>query len=180
MAEGTILDFTKVSDEVLYSPGAITRVDRDDIGRLKAMAAKNPRRRIRLCAHPDTADPLHEMLIVHMRDAYVPPHRHPGKSESFHIIEGELTVVVFDEAGGVTDVIEMGAPDSGRAFYYRLSEPRYHTVIPTTDVVVFHEVTNGPFRRQDMEYAPWAPAEDDRGAQREFLLSILPGPEPRP
>ncbi len=175
-----MLDFTKVSDEVLYSPGAITRVDQGDIGRLKEMAARNPRRRIRLCAHPDTADPLHEMLIVHMKEAYVPPHRHPGKSESFHIIEGELTVVVFDEAGVVTDVIEMGEPGSGRAFYYRLSEVRYHTVIATTDVVVFHEVTNGPFRQEDLERAPWAPGEDDDEAQRNFIRAILPAPEVRP
>ena len=155
------MDFTKVSDEVLYSPGAITRVNRDDIGRLKKMAARNPRRRIRLCAHPDTADPLHEMLIVHMKDAYVPPHRHPGKSESFHIVEGTLTVVVFNDEGGATDTIEMGAPGSGRAFYYRLSEARYHTVIVNSEIAVFHEVTNGPFRRDDMVFAPWAPGEDD-------------------
>ena len=171
-----MLEFTKVSDEVLYSPGAITQVNRNDIGCLKELAARNPRRRIRLCAHPDTADPLHEMLIVHMRDAYVPPHRHPGKSESFLIIEGELSVVVFDEAGGVTDVIDMGEPGSGRAFYYRLSEARYHTVIATTDVVVFHEVTNGPFRQEDLERAPWAPGEDDLEAQRNFLRGIPPDP----
>ena len=163
-----------VSDEVLYSRDAITRVDADDVRRLKEMAAKNPRRRIRLCAHPDAADPLHEMLIVHMKDAYVPPHRHPGKSESFHIVEGTLNVVVFDEVGGVTDVIDMGEPGSGRAFYYRLSEARFHSVIPTSDVVVFHEVTNGPFRRQDMEFAPWAPAEDAAPeAQLRYLQELL-------
>jgi cupin fold WbuC family metalloprotein len=174
MDEGSMVDFTKVSDEVLYSPGAITRVDRNAIRRLKEMAAENPRRRIRLCAHPDTADPLHEMLIVHMKDAYVPPHRHPGKSESFHIIEGSLTVVVFDDAGGVTEVIEMGEPGSGRVFYYRLSEARYHTVIVTSDVVAFHEVTNGPFRREDMEFAPWAPDDNEvPEAQLRYIRELL-------
>ena len=165
-----MLNFEKINDEVLYSTDPITRTDDDDIRQLVSMALDNPRRRIRLCAHPDTDDTLHEMLIVHCRGNYVPPHRHRAKSESFHMIEGALTVVIFEDDGAVAEVIPMAPRGGDGVFFYRLSDCRYHTVVPTTDFVVFHEITNGPFQREDMEFAPWAPGEDaPPPAQREFV-----------
>lgn len=168
-----MLKFEKLNDEVLYTTEPVTQVYVADIARLKEMAKRNPRKRIRLCGHPNAEDALHEMLIVHSRGNYVPPHRHPGKSESFHIIEGALTVIIFSDAGDVTDVIPMEPTGSDKAFFYRLSESRYHTVIPTSDMVVFHETTNGPFRRKDMEFAPWAPDENDPPEQQKaFVLDL--------
>ena len=74
--------------EVYYSDDAIVAVDDATIAELKRLAAQNPRLRSRLCTHPDPSDGLHEMLIVHHREAYVRPHKHLGKPESFHVIEG--------------------------------------------------------------------------------------------
>ena len=56
----------------------------------------------------------------------------------------------------------MGPMGSGEIFYHRLADAWFHTVIPTSEMVVFHETTNGPFRRQDTIFAPWSPPEDDR------------------
>ena len=77
------------------------------------------------------------------------------------MIEGSLKIVLFDDTGAIDQVIVMSAEraDEAASVFYRLSAPQYHTVIPLTDYVVFHETTNGPFRREDMEFASWAPAE---------------------
>ena len=167
------MKYKRISNEVLYTDESITKIDQVDIESLKALAAKNARKRIRLCAHPDIQDNLHEMIIVHARDAYVRPHKHIGKSESFHVIEGLLLVVVFDDEGSKIEEIPMGYMNSGQPFYYRLSANLYHTVIPQQDFVVFHEVTKGPFDRLDTVFAPWAPAEDDHpDIQRGFQESI--------
>ena len=167
----------EVGEEVFYADGPITRVGRSDIAALKARAATNRRRRARVCTHPDTADGLHEMLIVHSRGAYVPPHRHVGKSESFHMIEGELDVVIFENDGAVKEIISLAAPSANRAddkpFYYRLSESYFHTVVPRSDVVVFHETTNGPFRREDTDFAAWAPAENDAPEEQSAYIARL-------
>ena len=167
--------FREIKEEVFYADAPVVKVTAETIAFLKARATGNRRRRARLCAHPGTEDALHEMLIVHAKHAYVPPHKHIGKSESFHIIEGRLKVVLFDDGGNKTDEIAMGDVASGRTFFYRLSEARFHTVIPETDWVVFHEVTNGPFDRADTLFAPWAPGEDDdeAAAQRAFVRSLL-------
>jgi cupin fold WbuC family metalloprotein len=155
---------TKLNDEVLVASSPLVQLGREDIEALKQRALGNPRRRIRICAHPDTADRLHEMLIVHTRGAYVRPHKHLQKSESVHIIEGEVDVVFFDDAGAVTEVVRMGDYGSGRKFFYRVGGPRYHTLLITSEFLVFHEVTNGPFRREDTVFAPWGPEEADTAA----------------
>jgi hypothetical protein len=85
------------------------------------------------------------------------------KSESFHIIEGCLKVVIFDDSGDVADVIDMGDYSTGKCFYQRISRAFFHTVIPTSETVVFHETTKGPFRSEDTVFAPWSPTENDEG-----------------
>ena len=167
------MNFISETDEVYRTCGIIAKVTEDDIFFLKEQAAKNERKRVRLCTHPGDADLLHEMLIIHARNTYVPPHKHINKSESFHIIEGSLSVFIFDENGTVVETISMGEAKSGRVFYYRLSESLYHSVLPESEFVVFHEVTNGPFNRQDMIIAPWAPADDDFVSQASFTDILL-------
>ena len=148
-------------DEVFLAAGGIVRVTAEDVAAVKARGTTNARRRARLCAHPGPADRLHEMLIVLDRETYIRPHRHAGKSESFHIIEGELDVVVYHDDGTVRDVIRMGTYNSGRAFFYRLMEPCYHSVLINTPYALFHETTNGPFDRAGTEFAPWSPADGE-------------------
>jgi len=164
--------FRKESDEVLYDLEPVVRISRKDVDFLKEKAEHNERKRIRLCAHSDIGDNLHEMVITHARGTYVRPHKHLGKIESFHVIEGSVDVVVFDEEGIITGVTRMGDYQSGLPFYHRISDPTYHTLLITSDVLVFHEITNGPFRREDMVYADWSPEESDRQASAEFMTNV--------
>jgi cupin fold WbuC family metalloprotein len=163
------MNFVEFNEEVLFTSDPITSVTAKDVAFLKERASQNHRKRVRLCAHRDVEDPVHEMLIVHTKGTYVRPHKHLNKIESFHIIEGRLKVVTFDDAGGITDVFSMGDYSSGETFFQRASEGCFHTVIPVSELVVFHETTNGPFRREETVFAPWAPAEDDRPAASEYM-----------
>ena len=151
------------SEEVFQAVGGIVQVSAADVAAVVAKGTTNARKRARLCAHPGPEDRLHEMLIVLDRGTYIRPHRHGNKAESFHIIEGELDVVIFHDDGAVRDVIRMGPYGSGKAFYYRIMEPCYHSVLVGTPHAVFHETTNGPFNRGDTEFAPWSPAEGEPG-----------------
>jgi len=157
------MNYRTINDEVFVATGGVVRVTAADVALVKAKGTTNARRRARLCAHPGPDDRLHEMLIVLDRGTYIRPHRHGGKAESFHIIEGELDVVIFHDDGSVRDVVRMGPYGSGKAFYYRVMEPSYHGVLINTPYALFHETTNGPFDRTDTEFAPWSPAEGDPG-----------------
>lgn len=151
----------ELNPDVFVAEGGLVKVNRETIDFLKGRADLSQRYRARLCAHPSESDPLHEMLIVLRRGVYIRPHKHFGKTESFHVIEGSARVVFFDENGGVDEVIDIGDVSSRRVFYFRSCESRYHTQIVTSEHLVFHETTNGPFRREDTAFAPWAPPEGD-------------------
>ena len=151
----------ELNEEVLIADGPLVDLTRADVAQLKELALKNLRRRIRVCAHPDSKNSLHEMLIVHTRGAYIRPHKHLGKSESVHVVEGEADVVFFDESGVVDEHIAIGPYESNRPFYYRIEDPLFHTLLVASDFLVMHEVTNGPFDRNETVFAPWAPEEDD-------------------
>lgn len=158
--------------EVVFAADRIVQIAGADLAALKAEAAQNPRRRKRICAHPDSGDRLHEMFIVHERGCYVRPHKHVGKCESLHVIEGTAEAVFFHEDGAVRDVVALGDYRSGAPFFYRVGEPVYHTLLITSPVFVFHETTGGPFRREDTVFAPWAPTEDQPEAVAAFTHRV--------
>lgn len=158
--------------EVFYCKTKTAVVNQSDVEHFKALASHNQRKRVRLCTHFSHDELLHEMLIVHERSAYVRPHKHPGKSESVHIIEGLVDVVQFDDEGHIESVISMGDYASGKTFYYRLAIPTFHTLIIRSEVLVFHETTNGPFDRNDTVFAPWAPDDVDVKSVFDFMSDL--------
>lgn len=158
--------------EVYRNDQKIVCVGEDWIRTLKAAASASPRRRARLCLHLSNSDRVQEMVIALCRDVLFRPHRHLHKSESFHLMEGELDVLVFDEQGKLERAIPMGAPGSRHTYCYRLSASAWHAILPRTEFVVFHETTAGPFiPGEPAQFAPWAPTEPV--ALRRFLESSL-------
>lgn len=167
------MNLKQKSDEIFYTLDSICRIGRKEIDFIKSKAAKNSRARARICTHSDVEAVVHEMLIALTKDTYVRPHKHIGKSESFHLIEGRLNVIIFDEEGNKSDNIPLGEIGSTEQFYYRLPSGIYHTVVPETDWVVFHEVTSGPFNPKDTIYPSWAPLDgvENTDAQKEFIIN---------
>lgn len=166
------MEIQSLSLEVHQAKGPVVWTKRADIEFLKQQAAQSARGRSRICAHPGPDDRTHEMLVALRRDNYIHPHLHPGKVESFHVIEGLITVVIFEEDGRVSEVIPMGDFASGRPFYYRQTKPVFHTQIPESDFVVFQEVTQGPMTR-DTVLAPWAPPEGPDGKLQAYIEALM-------
>jgi len=160
------------NEEVLYGEEPIIKIASDDTQWLKNKASQNERQRVRLCAHRSIGDSVHEMIIIHTRDTYVRPHKHLGKSESFHIIEGIVDVILFDDTGSVIHVLKMGKYETGMIFYYRISEPIYHTLLIQSDILVFHETTAGPLNREDTIFADWSPDAADKEACKSYVLHL--------
>ena len=166
------MNLKKINDEVYYSTEKIIKIDKQLIESLKEKAIKNPRKRVRLCAHRDVNDSLHEMLIVLLKDTYVRPHKHPYKIESFHIIEGSVDVAIFDGDGKILDVIRMGDYPSESFFYYRLSDSLFHVPRLNSEYVIIHEITNGPFKKEETIFSSWSPEEDDGVTIKSFMKKI--------
>ena len=145
-------------------------------GALLQQAKKNNISRARVCTHMDNRSAVQEMLIAFMKDSYVRPHRHLGKSESFHVIEGELSVIFFDEKGGETDRVALSAFDPEKPFFFRGEREDWHTVLIESEYAFIHETTTGPYEDDDHLLAPWAPAEGDSQQIDEFLAKLRKSP----
>lgn len=170
--KNVMIRFREESPEVLYNKESVIEITCQDIQWLKNRSFQNERKKIRLCSHENVQDSVHEMLIVHQRDTYVRPHKHLGKSESFHIIEGMADLVLFNDDGSIKRVLRMGEYTSELVFYYRISSPAYHTLVIHSDTLVFHEITSGPFNRLKTVFADWSPDQNDKLAYEIYMSHL--------
>lgn len=154
---------------VLFSQEDVVVVDEETLKSLRQLAATAPLQRARLCLHRTSDDLIQEMVIAFTRESFVRIHRHQNKSESFHLLEGELQVVLFDDSGRETRRIRLGAPGTGYPSLYRLSSNAWHTVLVESDSVIMHETTNGPFVPNETEFAPWCPDGSDPEGLKQFM-----------
>jgi cupin fold WbuC family metalloprotein len=146
---------------VFHNADDIAVIGSDWIDRLKGIALTSPLKRARICLHRSDEDGVHEMIIALARECLFPPPRHVAKTESFHMIEGRLGVVIFNDDGSVRSGFVLAPPSQRGILAYRLCTSAFHAVLPLDDVVVYHETTNGPFKQGEAIVAPWAPAQDD-------------------
>jgi cupin fold WbuC family metalloprotein len=143
----------KENDEVYYSEESFVLIGPEDLNELKKLAASNPRQRARLCVHENPNALMHEMFIVHGRDAYVRPHRHLNRQEGLIVLEGDADLLTFSEFGELERVVKLNS----KCFFKRLNNPVYHMLVIRSEFLVFYEATSGPFKNIDTQFAPWAP-----------------------
>jgi len=167
------LKLRRLNDEVFVAEEQVVRFGAQQVAFVKRQAAVNARRRARICAHKSNEDNLHEMLIAIAAGSYIHPHKHIGKVESFHIVEGTVDIVLLDDVGAIVGVLELGDVSTGRSFYYRLSDSMFHTLLVHGDFLVIHEVTNGPFLKEETILAPFAPPEARREEVAAYVAEIV-------
>jgi cupin fold WbuC family metalloprotein len=157
---------------VLFTEEKLCAISPELLKRLKKLAFQAPLKRARFCMHLSHDDAIQEMIIALYGNPYIRPHRHPNKTETLHLIEGEALVAFFDDAGAVVKTIHLSL-NNDRPFLYRLSTPLWHTVVSLTEYVVFHEVVSGPFSpSESSEFPIWEP-KDDPKAIHAFQEQIL-------
>jgi cupin fold WbuC family metalloprotein len=148
-----------VTDNVFRCLETPLRLDPSVIPVLLDAAERSPLRRARICMHADDEAHVQEMLIVLLRDVYIRPHKHPGRPESFHVIEGSVGVTFYEDDGAVRDRMRLTAGSRMLPFYYRMDTAIFHAHVILSEYALFHECTSGPFRRDATVMASWAPGD---------------------
>jgi len=128
------------------------------INELKEVSRLHNNANCRVCLHTSPDSLHHDMIILERKDSYLRPHKHIYTSgETFHVIEGEMAVLSFDDKGNVFD-----SPCLQKGDLYRISKGIYHALLPISDYIIYHENKVGPFLgQQDNIYADWSPENDD-------------------
>jgi cupin fold WbuC family metalloprotein len=143
----------EMSPAVIQMQGTTVVVDADLIRTIIERARLAPERRARALLHPSASDSLHEMVIALPRDSCDVPHINFKSGKSFHVIEGELVVMIFSDDGRETTAIPLSAVDTRHGRMLRLVTSKWHTIIPLTEYTVFIETIIGPFTGN--QFAPW-------------------------
>jgi cupin fold WbuC family metalloprotein len=132
------------AEGALFNTEPVLAVDGEMMEMLKERARRSPTLRYRLCLHHSTDDPVQQMIVVHCRGNDSRPHAHPTASMSYTMIEGEMTVVLFDGEGNESDRIELAAPGQGKHVCLRLVPGVIYMPVCRTETAVFHETLSSP------------------------------------
>lgn len=133
--------------------------DKHTFDALLSKAEQSERRRANLNVHGSYEDVVQRLFIAMMPDSYVRPHRHvqAHKWEFFMVLEGELTLIFFDDDSSVTKRVVLNA--NGDCKGIEIPPNVWHATVCEAPVV-FMEVKQGPYEvTGDKGFAEWAPCE---------------------
>lgn len=162
----------KQSEEVYHAIDGQFALVGSDIKDLVGYAKNNKRQRVRFCVHTSPIEMVHQMFIVHPGHAYVRPHKHVSRSESMLVLEGVVDYVKLDEFGEIKEVTQMGDYASGNPFFNSIAQNEFHTLVIRSSWLVFMEVTQGPFKKDDTVFGDWSPLEANTALVEEYTNSL--------
>lgn len=125
----------------------------------------------RLSLHTGPDEILHQMVIAQHAALYNRPKMHHTTAKSWHMIEGHMAIVVFDDTGKILDRAVIG---DGHGLLYRIGAGVYHTNIPISPLVIHEETLLGPYAGDgDRTYGAFSPDGIDPVAVRNYLASLI-------
>lgn len=141
------------------------------IGEVRNQALISPRKRLNHNFH-DLEETYQRFLNILCRGTYIRPHRHtePPKAETFLILEGKISFLLFDDSGSIIEshILQAGGPNYG----IDILPGVWHSLVCISDTAVCFEGKHGPYNpANDKDFAPWAPIENTEDA-REYLWML--------
>ena len=119
-------------------------------------------KRYKICLHKNEKEKVQEMLNFSNGFNYYRPHKHlNGVSESYHIIEGQMEIYIINSKCKVKKKIKLSAKSKNNYFIFKISTPEYHFVVPSSEWLIYHEVTTGPWNKKNLKYAEFSPKIDN-------------------
>lgn len=148
-------------NNAIFNNSNIFKVSEDDLKILAHSAEVAENGRFRICMHQSQCENIQEMIIAMARHSKLLPHRRKGKKRSYSILYGELELNLYDSNGNEVDKFILSHEQTR---FVRLSQDYFILPVVKSDIVVFHEIAEGPFEAKD-EYASWY--KDNIGANYE-------------
>lgn len=131
---------------------------------LGVQAKCTARRRKNFDFHAFAGHPAQRFLNAIEPGSYFRPHRHlePLKDETFVILRGAVGILLFDDAGEVTEKAIMRA--HGTMVGANVPGRMFHSLVCLEPGSILFESKAGPYDpATDKDWAPWAPADDTPG-----------------
>jgi cupin fold WbuC family metalloprotein len=142
-------DLVKKTNAVFYNKKRCFFLDDMFIDALKFYVDLSGVSRFRCCLHLSDDDALHKMLMIQRRNVIVPAHRQMARFLSYHVIEGELDVSLYDDFGAEFHTVTLTGNASEKSFLCQLDASVFRSTRSKVDFTVFLETTTGPFLDSD-------------------------------
>ena len=92
------------------------------------------------------------MIILQQKKKFYTPHKHLKKGETYHIIKGSMACVLLSDNGKITKVCKLKKND-----IFRTPLNIFHTMLPISNYVIYHESKTGPFlKKNDSIFPKWS------------------------
>ena len=164
-------NLTKLSEGVFVLDNQYSILSDDLVDFLKKDCLNNRKKRSRINFHRSSDSQVHEMMIAMHKATEIAVHAHQNKSESFHLIEGDICVVLFKEdTYEELERIYLSSKKSPK--YYRMNSDIYHLVIPISEITIIHETTQGPFEANSSLIPSWSLSEKGKAVLRSIRSEI--------
>ena len=148
--------------------GKVTVKTKADFEPLKLQAGESPRKRMLQMLHSSHDAELHSMINVFKKGSYAAPHVHwiekgnnqvIKKGESFLALEGTGKIILFNEEGNPTEVINLDAEQKTMVW---IPAGLWHTILATSPFFIVFENKTGPWKEgEDKLFHPCFPQEND-------------------
>lgn len=108
------------------------------------------------------------MLNVLTPGTYVCPHRHESQfnGEGFILLRGRLAVLIFDDNGNVERDKSCVLSANDGQIGVDIAPMVWHSLVALEDSAIYEvkgQPAGGYIQANDKNFAPWAPAEGERG-----------------
>ena len=106
---------------------------------------------VRICLHKNSKSRHHDMVILQQQKNFYKPHKHKKKGETYHIIEGSMICIIFSDSGKIQKSNIIKKND-----IFRTPLNKFHTMMPLSKFVIYHENKPGPFlKKGDSIFPKW-------------------------
>ena len=133
----------KSAKSLSYHFDGISYLSQDILNELKC-TGKKVNSPVRISLHNSPEEDLHNMVIFAPRIQDIHVHKHLTKSETYHLVEGEMVILLFTEKGTLQKTIFLS---KNKNLICRVPKNTYHANIVFSDYVIFHESRKGPFTK---------------------------------
>ncbi len=148
--------FEELNNGVFRSSRQLVTVSKKQLEPIIEVAKSLPIKRARLCCHTSANDDLQEMFIVLMQDVEISESYHIRKDESLVMLDGKGHYIFPNEDTTIREKINLSSKAlkerTNEIFFARINRYVPHKVIVSSEFMLIHEATTGPFVKNDTDY----------------------------
>ena len=129
---------------------------------------KKHKKDLRICLHKNSSSKHHDMIILMQKKNFYRPHKHNKKGETYHMIYGKMCCVLFNNSGKIKKTFLLRKNE-----IFRTPTNVYHTMLPISQFVIYHEAKMGPFlKKGDSIFPKWIKNFNNKNQVLNFKKSI--------